>query len=62
MIENRFITVKELAQYLHIGMNKAYKLCKQADFPICKFGNKIYIDKKALDNTWIPNKTATTLH
>lgn len=61
MIDNRLMTVKETASYLHIGINTAYKLCKQVDFPVCKIGNKKFVDKKTLDEIWLPNKQATTL-
>ena len=61
MIENRYMSVRETAQYLGIGMNKAYALCKQPDFPTIKIGTKILVDKQLLDDVWITNKRATTL-
>lgn len=61
MINNRLMSVKECAEYLHIGMNRAYKLCQQADFPVVKIGTKKLIDKKVLDEVWLPNKRSTTL-
>ena len=62
MIENRLMTVRETAEYLRIGINKCYKLCKKSDFPVCKIGKQTFIDKKILDEVWIPNKLATSLH
>lgn len=61
MIDNRLMTVRETAKYLHCGINTAYKLCQQADFPVCKIGNKKFVDKVILDSVWIPNKSATSL-
>lgn len=61
MIENRFMSVRETAKYLGIGMNKAYTLCKQPDFPIIHIGQKILIDKDKLDSIWLKNKEKTTL-
>ncbi len=62
MIDNRFMTVKETKEYLNIGINAVYALCKQADFPVIKIGNKKFVDKHMLDTVWIPNKHATSLH
>lgn len=61
MIDNRLMTVQETKQYLNIGINAVYALCKQADFPVVKIGNKKFVDKKILDEVWLPNKHATTL-
>lgn len=62
VIDNRLMTVQETKEYLHCGINRVYELCKQADFPVVKIGNKKYIDKKQLDEVWIPNKRITSLH
>lgn len=56
---SRFMTVPETAKYLHIGINKTYELCKEADFPVIKIGNRKLIDKVVLDEIWIPNKRKT---
>jgi excisionase family DNA binding protein len=61
MIDNRLMTVKETKEYLNIGINTVYSLCKKADFPVVKIGNKKFIDKKLLDEVWLPNKRDTTL-
>ena len=61
MIENRYMSVRETAQYMGIGMNKAYRLCKQPDFPTIRVGTKILVDRQLLDNVWMENKKATTL-
>lgn len=61
MIENRYMSVREMAQYMSIGMNKAYGLCRLPDFPTIRVGNKILIDKTALDEIWIKNKKEITL-
>ncbi len=61
MIENRYMSVRETAQYMSIGMNKAYRLCKQPDFPTIRVGTKILVDRQLLDDVWMKNKKATTL-
>ena len=61
MIDNRYMGVRETAQYMGIGISKAYKLCQQPDFPTIRVGTKILVDKQLLDNVWMENKKATTL-
>lgn len=61
MIDNRYMSVRETAQYMGIGMNKAYTLCKKPDFPTIRVGTKILVDKHALDSVWIQNKQKTML-
>ena len=61
MLENRYMTVTEMAQYLGIGRTKAYKLTKDPSLPIIRIGQKILIDKSALDEIWIKNKKEITL-
>ena len=34
--EKRFLTVKEMAEYLRIGIVNAYKLVREPDFPAVK--------------------------
>ena len=47
---NRLMSVHELAKYMGIGMNKAYKLVALSDFPSIKIGTKIMVDKYKLDD------------
>lgn len=61
MLENRFMSVRETAKYLGIGISKTYLLCKQSDFPTIKIGQQILVDKQALDEVWIPNRQKVTL-
>lgn len=61
MIENRYMSVRETAQFLGIGRSKCYQLCKQSDFPTLKIGQKILVDKKSLEEIWIPNKKEVSL-
>lgn len=61
MIDNRLMTVRETKQYLNIGINAVYALCKQADFPVIMIGKKKYVDKKILDEVWIPNMHDATV-
>lgn len=59
MFEQRYLSVMEMAKYLGIGRNKAYKLTKDPTLPIIRIGQKILIDKQALDEIWLPNKHET---
>ena len=47
-----FMNVDELKDYLHIGINKAYELVNQDDFPKVKFG-RTFLIPKAKVNEWV---------
>ena len=53
-IENNHekMTVKEMADYLRIGLTSAYNLIRQKNFPAVKIGGKYLIDNELLD-LWI---------
>lgn len=51
-IQKRLLTIKQTKQYLNIGINAVYDLCKRPDFPVIKIGNKKFVDWNELDN-WI---------
>jgi len=44
-----YLTVEDLKQYLHIGINTAYRLAQRKDFPKVMFGNKYIFPKKSVD-------------
>ena len=56
MFDDRYLSVEEMAKYLKVGRNTAYKLCKEPGFPSSRIGKKILIDKNKLDNVWMKNK------
>lgn len=45
-----YITVPELAGFLHIGKNSAYTLAHQEDFKACTIGKTIRIPKEGVLN------------
>jgi len=45
-------TVRETANILDIGMNKAYELIEQKQIPVVRVGRKFIIPKLALEN-WL---------
>ncbi len=47
-----FMNVDELKDYLHIGINKAYELVNQDDFPKVKIG-RTFLIPKAKVNEWV---------
>lgn len=53
-MEKLVYTVKEVAQVLNIGMNKAYELIHQDKFPYKNLGKKILIPKKPFED-WVNN-------
>lgn len=55
-MDERFISVKELADFFGISADRAYKICKNKDFPALRVGGKILIEKTILENEWIPNQ------
>ena len=54
MVQNEKLTytVKEMAQGLGIGVNKAYELTRLKGFPVLKLGKRTLIPVKELKN-WI---------
>lgn len=51
------LTVEELARYLHIGQNVAYRLVKKPGFPAIRVSpRKIIIPVKALEQ-WMESQT-----
>lgn len=54
--ENRNLTVKEMSEYLKIGITNAYALCHQPGFPVVKISaNKYIIPKNSLDK-WLEER------
>lgn len=51
-MEKMVYTVKEMAQILCIGMNKAYDLIHENKVPYIRLGRKIRIPKKAFQK-WL---------
>ena len=48
------ITLKQMAELLHIGMTTAYLLKKQPGFPVVKVGRKYLVDSEKLEK-WLEN-------
>ena len=46
------LSVKDVAKYLHIGINQAYELVKSKNFPSFKIGQKYFIPEDAFQQ-WI---------
>ena len=53
-IERRTLSVKELAQVMGIGENKARQLCKSKGFPCIKVGNRTLIPITRFEE-WLNN-------
>ncbi len=50
-------SVKEVAEYLGIGMNAAYELVHQPDFPVLKIGERRIVIPIEAFNDWIKLNT-----
>ncbi|MBQ3427305.1 MAG: helix-turn-helix domain-containing protein [Clostridia bacterium] len=48
------LNVKQLAEYLGVGMNTAYQLVNSQDFPTLRLGKRIVIPIDLLEQ-WIDN-------
>ena len=45
-----YMTAKEAAQYLRVGMSTLYGLAERGEVPSSKLGGKILFDRRQLDN------------
>lgn len=55
--ENANLTVKEMAEYLRIGIANAYKILKEPGFPAVKIlGERKYIIPRAKLDEWIEQR------
>ena len=54
--EKRLFNIKELCEYLGIGMTKARELVRRRSIFGVQIGNRWYADKKKLDR-WLDNKS-----
>jgi excisionase family DNA binding protein len=52
MSDGKYLSVKELAEYLCFSLTTCYKFVRMPDFPASKVGKKYLIDKSKLDS-WI---------
>ena len=48
-ITPRLLSVSDAKQYLRMGINSVYALCKEPNFPVVRVGNKKFIDREKLD-------------
>jgi excisionase family DNA binding protein len=49
-LERETLTVDEAAKVLGIGRNKAYEAVHTGDIPSLRFGNRIVIPRKSIDD------------
>lgn len=56
-MEKRLLTIKEVSQYLNIGMTKAREIVRGRNGFGLQIGNKWYADLEGLKK-WIENRTS----
>lgn len=61
ILEDAFLTIKDLQSILKIGKDKAYKLANTKGFPSIKIGNTIRVPKDKFDE-WVETYTYTTFN
>lgn len=49
-VEQQTYTVKEVAIMLHVGLPTVYKMVANKELPSVKFGGRVVISKKYVDN------------
>lgn len=54
--EKRFLTVKEMAEYLRIGISNAYRLIKEPCFPSVRVLNNRWIIPKDKLDQWVEER------
>ena len=55
-MEETYLTVSEVMQYLKISRSGAYALARRKDFPVCLIGGSIRVPK-SLFLTWVRKQT-----
>ena len=51
-MEQKTLSITELAEYLHIGRNTAYNLARKEGFPCVSIGKRLIVPIKALEE-WL---------
>lgn len=51
-MNNKWLTVKQVAEYLQASEEKIYKLCQRRKMPASKFGGQWRFDKNEIDQ-WL---------
>ncbi|KJR97997.1 MAG: hypothetical protein VR68_11915 [Peptococcaceae bacterium BRH_c4a] len=54
---NDYLDVRDLKNYLNIGITKAYQLAQRKDFPKVRLGNKYIFPRKAVDE-WMEKEAS----
>lgn len=52
---DKWLTVRELAQYLKISVDLVYKLTQQGKIPVSKVGNLLRFDREEID-AWVKSQ------
>lgn len=60
MIEDRWLTVKELMAYLKIGKSRVYKLLQGGAIPASRIGKSWRIDREEVDSWMRSQRTIPT--
>ena len=56
MINNEFLTVKELCEWIRLSRSKVYALIQENKIPYAKVGGKFLFDKTKIKN-WIESQS-----
>lgn len=56
LLENEYLTVKDVKDYLNVSQSKAYELVHRKDFPVCRFGSCTRVPRE-LFLAWVQQHT-----
>jgi excisionase family DNA binding protein len=60
MLQRKFLTVKEVSQYIGIAPDTIYKMISQRRIPFVKFGRLRKFDQGAIE-AWIKQQSVTPM-
>jgi excisionase family DNA binding protein len=55
MVQDKWLTIDELSEYLKMGRTKLYRMTQDGDIPASKVGNQWRFDREEIDE-WMKNQ------
>lgn len=58
MVQDKWLTIDELSEYLKMGRTKLYRMTQDGEIPASKVGNQWRFDREEID-AWMKNQKPT---